>query len=507
MMYRDKLTRSRLFKIINFVFTLLEILLASGITYGWASIIIVFMDMKFFENLCPAPMPQNSTMGNTSTLYARNAHPDKTVSNNRCIEQGRRFNLIFNVAVAVLGSAKLPIGIFVDKYGPRAGQIFGGTIYIIGGFTLAFVTTENANILFLVFILFSIGGGFIAVSKYQVSRIIYTRLRSLALSVLQGAFDSSAIVLLLFKLVYDSGISLRDISLFYTSLIFVMTLISLIFLTPRYSDLLEQAAINEPSIKRKKPTSQSSDSIDDDLGFSNSIIVPVCLIPETLWSSICSPQYLLELCYLCIIQLRLWFFIGSLNELLNIVHPSDAASVNSCITYFGYIQFFGIAIGPMVGYMFDRNVFKCKVVIDDDELHLQCKSRAKICLEKIHQSILPFFITNFLCVIFSVLVLTNWKPGLIISFILHVVTRGFLYASHASFIGIAFRPEKFGTLFGLGVFAAALFGLLEYPFYKLSHAYLHNDPFWVRFLVLIDCTFHYLSVSMLDLIFSEFLSR
>lgn len=42
---------------------------------------------------------------------------------------------------------------------------------------------------------------------------------------------------------------------------------------------------------------------------------------DTLKDSILSPQYLLELMFMCFCQLRLWFFIGSLEELVTLHIP------------------------------------------------------------------------------------------------------------------------------------------------------------------------------------------
>ena len=42
-----------------------------------------------------------------------------------------------------------------------------------------------------------------------------------------------------------------------------------------------------------------------------------------------------------------------------------------------------------------------------------------------------------------------------------------------------FRPERFATLNGLGIFIAGIIGLLEYPIYAITKRYLGSDPFWV----------------------------
>ena len=50
----------------------------------------------------------------------------------------------------------------------------------------------------------------------------------------------------------------------------------------------------------------------------------VC-ISDSLLGSIFSPEYLLELMFLCFCQLRLWFFIGSLDELIALRFPKGDA--------------------------------------------------------------------------------------------------------------------------------------------------------------------------------------
>eukprot|EP00112_Aurelia_sp_Birch-Aquarium-sp1_P014950 Seg3267.3 transcript_id=Seg3267.3/GoldUCD/mRNA.D3Y31 product="Solute carrier family 43 member 3" protein_id=Seg3267.3/GoldUCD/D3Y31 len=336
---------------------------------------------------------------------------------------------------------------------------------------------ETADILFPIFIFICVGGGFIAVSKYQVSRIIYTRARSLVLSILHGTFDSSAIVLVFFKLAFEGGISLRDISLFYTILCCVLVALSTSFLTPAHQALLTEAERIEPSGKRR---TRSEEVLIAEESISSAVV------PETLLKSIASPLYLLELMFLCFCQLRLWYFIGSLDELVNLHFPNDKKSVSSYITYFGYAQVSGIIVGPFVGLLFDRNSIKCgrnDTIVDSSSQIV--KQSAELRIRRIEESVVPFFLTNLFCLVVSVLSLSPWKWGLIVSFVFHVTARGFLYSSHASYIALAFRPERFATLYGLGIFIAGIFGLLEYPLYAITHKHFGADPFWVNFILLL----------------------
>ena len=99
---------------IYFVFAALEVLLMSGITYGWASIAFLFKAEGFFGFLCQAV---NKTL---------ELSQESQGENEACLPQNERLNLVFNVAVALLCGSKLVIGAFTDRYGPRFSQMVGG---------------------------------------------------------------------------------------------------------------------------------------------------------------------------------------------------------------------------------------------------------------------------------------------------------------------------------------------------------------------------------------------
>lgn len=52
---------------------------------------------------------------------------------------------------------------------------------------------------------------------------------------------------------------------------------------------------------------------------------------DTLKDSILFPLYIYELLFLTIIQLKLWFYIGSLDELLKVIFMEDKSSGNEII--------------------------------------------------------------------------------------------------------------------------------------------------------------------------------
>ena len=111
---------NRNYQIIFFIFALFEVLLCSGITYGWASILIVFKLEKFNFDMC------KEWIGEHNIIEALSA--DKLPG---CPEQEGRMNLIFTVAVFSVCAVTFPGGIVIDKFGPTAVRIIGRYVYFV----------------------------------------------------------------------------------------------------------------------------------------------------------------------------------------------------------------------------------------------------------------------------------------------------------------------------------------------------------------------------------------
>lgn len=120
---------------------MLETLFCSGITYGWASIVVVFKTEYFFMNLCedwyhkqnktlPVLFQDNYTIVRSAAVVTDDRLPG-------CPDQDIRFNLIFTVSLFCLCIIKFPAGIFIDRYGPRIARAVGGLVI--------FFLTSNLN--------------------------------------------------------------------------------------------------------------------------------------------------------------------------------------------------------------------------------------------------------------------------------------------------------------------------------------------------------------------------
>ena len=116
-----------------FIFALLETLLCSGITYGWACIVIVFKEERFFMDLCQS---FDRNQNKTNEILAINLNLPTRVGSGPgyfndgilpgCPMQDTRLNLIFTVSLFCLCGIKFPAGVFIDTCGPRIARAVGG---------------------------------------------------------------------------------------------------------------------------------------------------------------------------------------------------------------------------------------------------------------------------------------------------------------------------------------------------------------------------------------------
>ena len=120
-----------------FVFILVETLLCSGITYGWASIVVVFKLEYFYLGLCKTFYAEhNITFPNVNVVHRKSSVArgggggggDDSGILYGCPAQDRIFNLIFTISIYCVTGIKLLTGIFIDKYGPRVARIVGGYV-------------------------------------------------------------------------------------------------------------------------------------------------------------------------------------------------------------------------------------------------------------------------------------------------------------------------------------------------------------------------------------------
>ncbi|KAK1986334.1 major facilitator superfamily transporter [Colletotrichum cereale] len=179
--------------------------LASGIVFGFAALKPILISEGVYSDLCDADDP--------SSFEDSEYIP--------CTEQDLRLNLFFIVASVTTNVSSLLAGYVLDRYGRRVCWIVSSISLTIGCVLMA--ASHNFAGLdgyFLGNIFLALGGTFVFVSSFQLANA-FPRYSGLIIALVTGAFDASAAVFLIYRMVYeatDGGLSLEKFFYAYISI-------------------------------------------------------------------------------------------------------------------------------------------------------------------------------------------------------------------------------------------------------------------------------------------------
>ena len=148
-----------------------------------------------------------------------------------------RLNLTFIIASVTTNISALLVGGILDRYGPRICGITSSVLLALGSITLAFAEPLPFDGYIVSSFLFALAGTFTFVPSFHLSNA-FPRLQGLILALVTGAFDASASVFLLFRILYQStggDITLRQIFLVYTIIVPTFILVTQLFVMPAQS--------------------------------------------------------------------------------------------------------------------------------------------------------------------------------------------------------------------------------------------------------------------------------
>ncbi|KAK3612346.1 hypothetical protein CHS0354_011065 [Potamilus streckersoni] len=172
------------------------------------------------------------------------------------------------------------------------------------------------------------GGLPLLVTNTQVSNL-FGKGSSSIVGLLCGGFDISSAVQLLVKIAYKSGITRQHSYVFLTAL-HSLVLVSTFILLPKDFIPKEEATKTNPEVRDKKDVTielpkrskEGGDVVDEKTGVIKENSYEKKELP-TLMSCVRQPLYIIHVFWLCILQLRFNYMIGTLNPYLNRVLNKD----------------------------------------------------------------------------------------------------------------------------------------------------------------------------------------
>ncbi|XP_072281297.1 equilibrative nucleobase transporter 1 isoform X3 [Pyxicephalus adspersus] len=441
----------------KFVVTLLtglvECICFAGVTFGWASLVFVLKKEKYFQDLCPdtANHTTNSTdtrvsaflqtqrgeactrdpgskLGEQACLPPRSRKQAGGEKRTGCFPQDERYSLIFTVAAFMNNLMTLPSGYIFDRFGTMVTRFIGISCYTTATLFIALSTPDTGLLLFPALSLLATGGIIFILTNMQVGNLFGGQ-RSTIITFYNGAFDSSSVIFLIVKVLYQNGISLRTLFLFL-SCCSAIHILRTLFLLPKghipypLPEGYHYGIKCEKDVPEKKKTLGSSELPNDG--------------QKSKEAKDCVGEPFLK---------------------------SPIKQVSTYTNVFAVFQFCGVLCAPWNGLIMDRHKRKNKDTGKHDDLH---------------SSILSLTLTAIQCILFSVCASIPLLPVLYPTFFLQVLNRSFLYGGNAAFLSIAFPAKHFGKLYGLVMSLSAVISLLQYPAFYIIRTHLNKDPLYVN---------------------------
>ncbi|XP_034738654.1 solute carrier family 43 member 1a isoform X3 [Etheostoma cragini] len=484
------------------VTAVIENLLCSAVLLGWGSLLIMLKREGFYSHLCSV---------NESLIVPLSNYSNECEDWLSCVDQEEMLNLGFTIGSFLLSATTLPLGILMDRFGPRLIRLVGSSCFGMSCVVMALSAYNPHALSALIFLALSMNGfGGICLTFTSLTLPnMFGALSSTVMSLMIGSYASSAVTFPGVKLIYDAGVSFHVIMWVWAGLAASVFLNCFLnwpaegFPTPDEVDYSKILTLQEPPSSDQKAVAKGLSQKNGDIRHStenlssNSDAAPNA---TPFRRSVFSPIFLWSLVTMGMTQLRIIFFMGAMNKMLEFmvihgeVHLSEQLvletemKVSFYSSIFGTLQLLCLATCPLIGYIMDWKMKECEeentVPPGTEQRQTRVPMRDRK-IQKVTNAMRAFILTNLMLLVFGCCCLIDNLPLQILTFILHTVVRGFIHSCCGGLYAAVYPSNHFGTLTGLQSMISAVIALLQQPLFIVMVGTLNGDPYWINLGLLI----------------------
>ncbi|XP_074504856.1 solute carrier family 43 member 1a [Sebastes fasciatus] len=486
------------------VTAVIENLLCSAVLLGWGSLLIMLKREGFYSHLCTENNSVVLSLGNSS-----NGEVEEWPS---CVDQEEMLNLGFTIGSFLLSATTLPLGILMDRFGPRPIRLMGSSCFALSCAMMAVSAYDPDVLSALIFLALSLNGfGGICLTFTSLTLPnMFGALSSTIMSLMIGSYASSAVTFPGVKLIYDAGVSFQAIMWSWAGLagfVFANCFLNWPaegFPTPDEVDYSKILTLQEVPASELKGVGERLSQKNGDIRHSTEKL-PNGSDPAPnatpFRRSVFSPIFLWSLVTMGMSQLRIIFFMGAMNKMLEFMvthgeeHPSEQLVIDKLekvsfySSIFGTLQLLCLLTCPLIGYIMDWRMKDCeeeKTVLSSTEKIQSTVPKRDRKIQKVTNAMRAFILTNVLLIAFGCCCLIDNLPLQILTFILHTMVRGFIHSCCGGLYAAVYPSNHFGTLTGLQSMISAVIALLQQPLFIAMVGPLGGDPYWINLGLLIS---------------------